>query len=228
MTEFNLAADRVFRAQKIADMNFSLRSISSIRVEPRDAGGVWIVATQGQIMLIQRDLHGCAPRPLAATFRPQQAPIDPELGEEGYHWHGARLAFDDPGEDASLAGIAWYGSANIGAWAVVEPLPADTKWPDWRRTVAFVQGNDSRDKPAPEGYTTSLLSALADGWDGFRFHEFGARHQSRLVLSDSDRDAIGVIMPRVCPQTDDRAVGEWLRDIGRGDLAGGAVMENHE
>lgn len=218
-TTYHLDASRVFRAMEIADMNFALRSISAIRIEPREAGGVWIVATQGQIMLIQRDTLGHAPRPLVATFRPQQAPTDPEFGEdEGYNWHGAHLTFDDPGEEAALAEIKWNGTGPTGAWAVVEPLPADVKWPDWRRTLGFVQEKGLRDKPGPEGLSPFLLGELTKGWDGFRMHEFGRRHQSRVVLSDSDPAALGLIMPRACPQTDDAALDEWLRDLGRDDL----------
>ena len=97
---FTLDAARMFRAMKIASADPSRHFLQGVRIEPIDGGGVWMIATNGAIMLIQRDSEGHADH--AATLAVTAPKVEPAV----LLWPGAynnmvRSLLSNPGNCVS-------------------------------------------------------------------------------------------------------------------------------
>lgn len=221
---FTLAADRMFRAMKIASADPSQHFLQGVRIEPIDGGGVWMIATNGAIMLIQRDSEGHADH--AATLAVTASKVEPILHDDGtfegdYHWRGAEIAVAalEPGE--TVAALASRKIGTPGPHVLVERL--EDKFPDWRKAIGKPAKRDMMGRKfdprqdANGGFITRSLDPLIDNRHSFRLHgNLDDMNQMFLTYAD-DPDSLGVLMK--CEIYGKKCQPDaMLTAIGRSDL----------
>lgn len=93
-TDFNLSARMMFAAMRIAESGEHFRRyLSGALIEPIDGGGVWIVATDGTGMLVQRDRAGFAPcRAILSISKPAEPPLNLDEGDIRPLWQETRIS----------------------------------------------------------------------------------------------------------------------------------------
>ena len=127
---FDLSADRVFRGMKIAESDDSPRHyLCGVFIEPIEDGGAWIVATDGHVMLVQRDRSAAAKETAILRFQaPRFQPFEDEDGfiERDWHWCDSRtLPFLSRTKAATHGCMFWWKgsmeSSPIGANRLANP-----------------------------------------------------------------------------------------------------------
>ena len=221
---FTLDATRMFRAMNIATAGHSSHFLKGVRIEPMDGGGVLMIATNGETMLIQRDRQGHADH--AATLVVTAPKVEPILNDDGtfvgedYHWWGAEIAVAalEPGE--TVAALASWQTESQSPHVLVERL--EDKFPEWRKAIGYP--GDRRDglKFAPwhdanSGFTTRCIDPLIANRHAFRLHGNLDDGSQMLLTYDGDPDSLGVLLK--CVMYGERCQPEaMLTAIGRSDL----------
>ena len=221
---FTLDAARMFRAMKIASADPSRHFLQGVRIEPIDGGGVWMIATNGAIMLIQRDSEGHADH--AATLAVTAPKVEPIVHDDGtfvgdYHWCGAEISVAalEPGE--TVAALASWQIGSPGPHVLVERL--EDKYPDWREAIGKPAKRDMMGckvdprQDANGGFVTRYLDPLIDNRHSFRLHgNLDDMNQMFLTYAD-DPDSLGVLMK--CEINGEKCQPDaMLTAIGRSDL----------
>lgn len=208
---FNLSATRMLRAMDIPGANAARHYLEGVYVEPLDAGGVAIVATDGHVMLVQWDREGVAPAPAllrlfepALPFHMQEPEHDDEPWVTRFHWCAARIRIPADVADAPVAAPCFHQSDDRPfAHIVAETLhPADI-YPDWRIVVA---GRNTPSKAKlhhdPErmtGIRPDLLDRITAGHDAVRISQNSPNYPITVTFSD-DPDSLGIISPARMPK----------------------------
>lgn len=221
---FTLNAARMFRAMKIASADQSRHFLKGVRIEPIDSGGVWMIATNGAIMLIQRDSEGHADH--AATLAVTAPKVEPILHDYGtfegdYHWRGAEISVAalEPGE--TVAALSSWQIGLPGPHVLVERL--EDKFPDWRMAIGKPAKRDTMGRKleprqdANGGFMTRYIDPLIDNRHSFRLHgNLDDMNQMFLTYAD-DPDSLGVLMK--CEIHGEKCQPDaMLTAIGRSDL----------
>lgn len=221
---FTLDADRTFRAMKIASADPTRHFLKGVRIEPINGGGVWMIATNGAIMLIQRDSEGHADH--AATLAVTAPNVEIILHDDGtfegdYHWRGAKIAVAALKPSETVAALASWHFGSPGPHVLVERL--EDKFPDWRKAIGEPAKTDVMgrvyyaSKPATSGFMTRSLGPLIDNRQSFRLHgNLDDMNQMFLTYAD-DPDSLGVLMK--CEIRGEKCQPDaMLTAIGRDDL----------
>ena len=224
---FILDANRMFRAMKIANTEPSHHRvvIKGTRIEPMDGGGVLMIATNGEIMLIQRDRQGHANH--AATLVVTAPKVEPILNDDGtfvgedYYWCGAEITVAALEPNETVAALASRKRGSPGPYVLVERL--EDKFPDWRNAIEkpALRADDGSElvprQDAKGGFTTKSVNPLIANRDAFRLHGNLDDGSQMLLTYDNDPDSLGVLMKCKIPgkQCQPEAM---LTAIGRSDL----------
>lgn len=140
---FDIDADLFMRVRRAVNRESVRYYLNGVLIQPIDAGGAWMVATDGHLMIVARDRSAVVPRPAVIDLTLTEAPPpDPGDGDEcdcalmPVDYFNSRLAFDvAPGGRTVVAfkrgDMEWHhGIAN--------DLDCADKFPDWR--TAWVTG----------------------------------------------------------------------------------------
>lgn len=238
MPDFDLNLNRLGWVRQCVDkQDACFRPVlDGVRIEPREAGGVWMIATDGLALAVAKDEDGKAPFPCTiqldktlADFVGPTVDADPCDGESCRVWHitdNHRLRFDGleaPGECA-VAKTGFVGARQTGAGGVtglvwrVQEMPK-SGWIDWRRVLR------ARDCPHPAraGDVGTFNPAMINR---FSYQEHGVAIMPRsgvamesnkwatpgaLVLAEGAPWGFGVLMPRKVNVMAD--LGETLREL---------------
>ena len=214
----------MFRAMTIARADPSRHYLKGVRIEPIDGGGVWMIATNGSIMLIQRDREGHAEH--SATLAVTAPKVETFQNDDGtwkghYHWIGGEIAVAalKPGE--TVAALTMWESGPSGPHVLVERL--EDRFPDWRKAIGSPVTRDRRGRKidlkrdAVGGFMTRTVDPLIKDCHSFQLHGNLEDLSQMLVTYVDDPDRLGVLMKSTLTtckcQPDD-----MLTAIGRGDL----------
>jgi len=194
MTEFNLSAERMFRAMRVAT-DASRHYLQGILIEPILDGGAWLVATNGRSMLIQRDRTAVAPRRALLSVSAIDPRTVPDDDEREWNWKGAQIACPVTADDHTIAApVYWWNSSRARTHVVVRFLSGVEDYPDWRQAIYFKK-NAPEPGPALERYRAASLQAFsaAAHWSRvFAIHQ--KEPGSPLLISfPEDEDALGVV-----------------------------------
>lgn len=224
MTVYNINLNRfAWVAQCVGDDECRYY-LQGVRIEPREAGGVWMVATDGSVMAVAKDEQGVCPEP--GTFRLDKTLADfcgphtvyDDFGEPMKQWpltDGVRLSFGLCDKDShSLGTVA--GSETGLVWRIGE-MP--TGYVDWRSALAASGEKRSPVSGDVGSLSPELLSRLSYQGRGVSvMHRSGCKAiggrqsiPSALVLSEDAPWAFGAIMPRAGDLW--KEAGETLREV---------------
>lgn len=216
--EFDLDAARVFRAMRVANDDAVRLSLSGVYVEPIKGGGALLIATNGHIMLVQRDRQAVAPRPAILKFMaPEHAPEECECGHfsDGHDWEGGRIRIPKiEGGETKAAGFYWRENS-ASSFVLVEEIRGE--YPPWRKVV----GGESVAKPDSkikglQGVDSYKLNILTQDYSTFQLHDATPGLPIQITFH-SDEDSLGIIMPVGTPNPKFQLNG-MLTAIGRDDL----------
>lgn len=203
---FNLSATRMLRAMDIPGANAARHYLEGVYVEPLDAGGVAIVATDGHVMLVQWDRDGIAPAPAilrlfepSLPFHMQEPEHEDEPWATRFHWCAARIRIPAGVADAPVAAPCFHQDNHRPfAHIVAETLCLADIYPNWRVVVA---GRNTPSKAKlhhdPErmtGIRTDLLDRITAGHDAIRINQRAPNHAITVTFRD-DPDSLGIISP---------------------------------
>lgn len=199
---FDLDAARMIRAMNVARSTAPTRHyLRGVRVEPITGGGVWMVATDGHTMLIQRDRKGHAAH--AATLAITEPAFTPYENYDGelitsQEWTGNRFYVPHlkPG-DTVAAQIKWGTRLQFsGGHVLAERL--EENFPDWRMITndppVPVGQFEAKTPPDRVGLSVYSLAALTAGQFAFRTHGDRNTPGALFLTFDNEPDALGVIM----------------------------------
>lgn len=223
---FDLDAARMIRAMKIATSTPGTRHhLLGVHVEPIDGGGVWLVATDGHTMLIQRDRKGHAAH--AATLAITEPAFEPYENYGGdwiasQEWTGHRLHVPYLKQDETTAAPTFFGgTGNRHAGDHVLITRIDGTYPDWRAAIQRPPKGIGPYEVTPHrvGQSVRSITALTAGHTSFRLHGDRDKMEAFFVTFDGDPDALGIFMPsrlsKDTPQPDD-IMSEILRTAPKG------------
>jgi hypothetical protein len=207
--------------------------LDGVRIEPREAGGVWMVATDGQLLAVAKDEQGRAPFPCTIQLDKTLADfIGPTIDHDDYNgepyrvWNitdAHRLHFDGLkalGECAvarTSCGTATAGGVTGLVWRGHEA--PKTGWVDWRRVL---RAHDCTLPPKPGDVGTfapALIEKLSYQGRGVAImprsgvatDSNGKTTPSALVLAEGAPWGFGVLMPRKIEAM--RDLSETLREL---------------
>ncbi len=212
---FILDAHRIFRAMTIARADPVREYLGGVRIEPIEEGGVWMIATNGSIMLIQRDKDGRAAYPGT-------------LAVSAKNWVKDQYDCEDGDEDAArihvpaltcgetvAAPIRWGAPGYCDVHVLVERLP--DCYPDWRQAIgAPLKKSDIIKEHTKNAIGGDLMSLLIQDRYAFRLHGDLDSDAPMLITYSDDHDSLGVILP--CNVCSDLRPDGLLKAIARGDL----------
>ena len=226
MTDFDLSLDRFAWCWQSVSTEEARYYLQGVYVEPREQGGVYMVATDGHVMAVAVDERGRCAEPaiiaIGADFVEMAKPhVDENLetGEEYRHWPlplNYRLQFDTPPPGGSVVAKAWLSGTASGMTRTGIVTRIDGRFPDWRQAV---KATDKKCAPAPGPIGTvdpALLSRLS-------YRGGGVMHLPRSGVIPKNRDqrrpgAVVIIetAPWACGFLMSKAVDAWA---DYGDLA---------
>lgn len=231
VTDFDLDVVRMMRAQDLADSVSNSEIIrESVRVEPRQEGGAFIVATTGLTMLVQIDSMAVVPRPINLTLRAQKVPgVWVEEEERFYsdqHWCDMRVTI--PGSvltNPALAETRHKGNSHIAAGSPGQQLVAEAivgDYPDWRSAFGANAYNAKGDKqselPSERfGLNAALLAELTCWSRQFRIYQPEGAGSALITFGD-DPLSIGVIAANEMSRGSENNLTTMLTAVGRPDL----------
>lgn len=203
----------------------SRQILRGVRIEPIAGGGVWMIATNGAVMLIQRDHGGHADHPatLAATapiFIPDQH--DDEADVYDHCWSGKNIAIPalEPGKTVAAPEIGEDGET--GLHVLIERMVG--RFPDWRKAIGeSPQRPDlNRDLEPTQtdhsAFSASLIDLLIRQRSSFLLHGNLEDINQMFVTYTGDPDSLGVLMKCII-KGDECQLGNMLTAIGWADLA---------
>lgn len=181
----------------------TLWSLTGVYVEPREAGGVYMVATDWVIMAVAFDEKGTCPEPSIIKVG---ADIEGRFGPETWTDEGGDKRQDWP--------VDPYARLKFGAVAIGETVIGETnenfgtilriggKFPDWRKAIRIREGRQP--KPGPVGMINpALLSRMSYRGGGVGlfprsgFDKKDGKTPSIVVLCADAPWACGFLMPVV-------------------------------
>jgi len=227
-----LSAQMLLRATPICG-SADRANLTGALVEPIPDGGAWIVATTGQVMLIQRDRTASIAKPLVLRMtlsaQDERLLTDGEFGI-AWSWDAAQIHIPDSVRESPHAcPVIWPGQRGTPRTHVIieEACPA-TQFPaKWRQAIGASAPNiDPKRIPMWRytGYNPALLDLLAGWSDGFRLRQ-RAPGKATIVSFDNEPDALGVIMPRAMYAEDAANLRGMLTDLGHAGIADGLGLD---
>ena len=220
---FNLSANRMFRAMR-ATADTVRPYLQGVYVEPIREGGAWLVASNGNVMLIQRERYAVVPVPAILRVTPPMPPADVEEDDEvgGYHWCDARLIIPvGVLESPQLAPVYWH-EGPPGCHAIAECNSPAEEYPDWRRVLDQKAADVPSPPFPPAASRTSIsldnLELITPPSGAIRMRNAGPG-RPWLITYTGDPDCLGVLSPVRSPSNEPEHLADMLRDLGRKDIA---------
>jgi len=223
--DFKLDAERMMRAMHVASTDPARHYLKGVRIEPIDGGGVWMIATNGTIMLIQRDLgaHADHAATLAVT-EPKCERIEFDDGTfcDRHIWNGRTIAVPALEDGQFVAAPTTFNETPCGRRVLIERIAGP--FPDWRKVLGRPPKTDTSGlkaevkTPAYLAIGTKAIEPLILARATFKLHDTLTDDSCQtLVTYPHDEESLGVLMKCITPY------GECLPDkmltaIGRGDL----------
>jgi hypothetical protein len=205
---FDVSASAVRAVASCTIQDFDIRHyLQGVYVEPREGGGVYIVATNGHCMMAIFDPSGHATQSVIARIDksmrkalPKRAPNDDAI---------ARLQLRTLQDGQHMLHLPLDGG-KLKSHVSRDIVVNNAKYPDWRRVM---KGAGTACNPVSGIINAMLLSAMAKGLDGqfksFIAHQIGDELSAVHINFTSHPDIIGIVMPMRDPE--DRMQKRWSR-----------------
>ncbi|KIC36521.1 hypothetical protein [Leisingera sp. ANG-M7] len=198
MSHFELSMLRLMRAMKVTT-DCARYYLAGALVEPIEGGGAWIVATNGTVMLIQKDESAKAPRPAIIRVTPAEfEPEEDEFGNVSTTWNWGTSTIKIPTGDiysTHAAPVSWKENEPF-THAIAEFVEKADRFPEWRSAIS-AKRKDPRLAVPDERYTAvqpGQLQHLTEWAIGFEIHPAEPAH-AQTITYVGDPNSLGVIMP---------------------------------
>ena len=165
---FDIDASLFMRVRRAVSRESVRYSLNGVLIQPIDAGGAWMVATDGHLMIVARDRSAVVPRPAVIDLTLTEAPPpDPRDCDEcdcalmPVDYFNSRLAFDVAPGGRTVA--AFKRGDTEWHHGIVNDLDCADKFPDWR-TVWVTGGvpKEPRKGHVAYGLDPRLLARVCD------------------------------------------------------------------
>jgi hypothetical protein len=208
-TKFDIDADLFLRVRRATDVSSTRYCITGVLVDPVSDGGAWLVATDGQALVVARDHSATAPRRAVISLTMPEVP-PPDAADCDYEgccmipsdFMHCRIIFDpEPGGRA----VAEFRRADHG-WkhAIAADLDCADRFPDWRKVWRGRTPAEMPKRHVGYGISAGLLNRIFPG-DFLSIRSLGDGLPSTvsiagqpaiaaLVMPSSNHDAGGALL----------------------------------
>ncbi|MDZ4393789.1 hypothetical protein [Cypionkella sp.] len=219
--DFNLSARMMFAAMRIAESHECIREyLTGALIEPIEGGGVWIVATDGTGMLVQRDRKGFAPcRAILRVTEPAAKPSIYDEDERPLGWQATRIAIPHLVLEAPQIGLGfWENVAGPTHMMVCESVGDAELYPNWRLVFSSAKPLNKPALPAIDdarfvGWCPRHLQLLSHGREVMRIRQF-APASIGVITFHAEPDAVALLCAKSVDADEDTSLASLLTDIG--------------
>lgn len=218
---FNLSARMMFSAMRIAESREHFRRyLTGALIEPIDGGGVWIVATDGTGMLVQRDRAGFAPcRAILRVSKPAEPELNLDEGDIRPLWGDTRISVPQSVLQIPQVGHSFWKDASEPIELMVCESVGDAKsYPNWRLVFTSAKPLNKPALPVIDdarfvGWSPRYMQLLSDGREVMRIRQYGPASVG-VITFHAEPDAVAILCAKSVDADEDASLAILLTEIG--------------